>query len=189
MDKYKYTGVDVVRSTMPAAVKPYVKNIIEIMLNTRDITKTNNVLNEAYKIFKDLPIEDIARVSGIKNYEKYASECEGFKTAKGMPNHVKSAYFHNTLLRRFNIENEYESIGSGDKVRYFYVQKPNAYNVDSIAYKYYYPDEFKKCFFVDYDKMFDKIIFSAIQPFYENVNWAVQKPGSLTQTNLLELLS
>ena len=106
-----------------------------------------------------------------------------------MPNHVKSAYFHNTLLRRFNIENEYESIGSGDKVRYFYVQKPNAYNVDSIAYKYYYPDKFKKCFHVDYDKMFDKIIFSAIQPFYENVNWAVQKPGSLTQTNLLELLS
>ena len=189
MDKYKYTGVDVVRSTMPAAVKPYVKNIIEIMLNTRDITKTNNVLNEAYKIFKDLPIEDIARVSGIKNYEKYASECDGFKTAKGMPNHVKSAYFHNTLLRRFNIENEYESIGSGDKVRYFYVQKPNAYNVDSIAYKYYYPDKFKKCFHVDYDKMFEKIIFSAIQPFYENVNWAVQKPGSLTQTNLLELLS
>lgn len=189
MDKYKYTGVEVVRSTMPAAIKPYVKNIIETMLSTQDITKTNNVLNEAYKTFKSLPVEDIAFVSGIKNYEKYASECDGFKTAKGMPGHAKAAYYHNLLLKKFNIENEYESISSGDKVRYFYVEKPNAYNIGNVAYKYYYPDQFKKVFHIDYEKMFEKIIFSAIERFYVNVNWSVQKPGSLTQTNLFDLLS
>lgn len=189
MDKYKYTGVEVVRSTMPAAIKPYVKNIIETMLSTQDITKTNNVLNEAYKTFKSLPVEDIAFVSGIKNYEKYASECDGFKTGKGMPGHAKAAYYHNILLKKFNIENEYESIGSGDKVRYFYVEKPNAYNIGNVAYKYYYPDQFKEVFHIDYEKMFEKIIFSAIERFYENVNWSVQKPGSLTQTNLFDLLS
>lgn len=189
MDKYKYTGVEVVRSTMPAAIKPYVKNIIETMLSTQDITKTNNVLNEAYKTFKSLPVEDIAFVSGIKNYEKYAAECDGFKTGKGMPGHAKAAYYHNILLKKFNIENEYESIGSGDKVRYFYVEKPNAYNIGNVAYKYYYPDQFKEVFHIDYEKMFEKIIFSAIERFYENVNWSVQKPGSLTQTNLFDLLS
>lgn len=189
MDKYKYTGVEVVRSTMPAAIKPYVKDIIETMLSTQDITKTNKVLNEAYKTFKSLPVEDIAFVSGIKNYEKYASGCDGFKTAKGMPGHAKAAYYHNLLLKKFNIENEYEPIGSGDKVRYFYVERPNAYNIGNVAYKYYYPDQFKKIFHIDYEKMFEKIIFSAIERFYVNVNWSVQKPGSLTQTNLFDLLS
>jgi DNA polymerase elongation subunit (family B) len=189
MDKYKYTGVEVVRSTMPAAIKPYVKKIIETMLSTQDITQTNNILNETYKIFKDLPIEDIAFVSGIKGYEKYATDCDGFKTTKGMPNHVKAAYYHNLLLKKFNIDKEYEEIGSGDKVRYFYVQKPNPYNLSNIAYKYYYPEEFKKAFNLDYEIMFEKIVFNAIERFYENVKWAVQKPGSLTQTNLFDLLS
>ena len=189
MNKYKYTGVEVVRSTMPAAIKPYVKKIIETMLSTQDVTQTNNVLNETYKIFKELPIEDIAFVSGIKGYEKYAVDCDGFKTVKGMPNHVKAAYYHNLLLKKFGIDKEYEEIGSGDKVRYFYVQKPNPYNLSNIAYKYYYPVEFKKAFNIDYEIMFEKIVFNVIERFYENVKWAVQKPGSLTQTNLFDLLS
>ena len=83
----------------------------------------------------------------------------------------------------------YEEIGSGDNVRYFYVQKPNPYNLCNIAYKYYYPEEFKKAFNLDYEIMFEKIVFNAIERFYENVKWAVQKPGSLTQTNLFDLLS
>ena len=189
MDKYKYTGVEVVRSTMPAAIKPYVKNIIETMLSTRDINKTNNVLNEAYKIFKNLPIEDIAFVSGIKGYEKYSTQCNDFTTCKGMPSHVKAAYYHNLLLKKFNIDKEYEEIGSGDKVRFYYVQKPNPYNIGNIAYKYYLPDAFKDKLKMDYELMFEKIIYSAIERFYENVSWSIQKPGAAVQTDLFDLLS
>jgi len=189
MDKYKYTGVEVVRSTMPAAIKPYVKNIIETMLSTRDINKTNSVLNEAYKIFKSLPIEDIAFVSGIKGYEKYATQCDGFTTCKGMPSHVKAAYYHNILLKKFNIDKEYEEIGSGDKVRFYYVQKPNPYNIGNVAYKYYLPDEFKDKLELDYELMFEKIIYSAIERFYDNVSWSIQRPGAAVQTDLFDLLS
>ena len=189
MDKYKYTGVEVVRSTMPAAIKPHVKNIIETMLSTQSIAETNKALDKTYKIFKDLPIEDIAFVSGIKGYEKYAAQCDGYKTAKGMPIHVKAAYYHNLLLKRMGIERKYENISSGDKVRYFYIQQPNPYNLSSLAYKYYYPEEFKKIFHADYDKMFEKILYAVIERFYDNVNWTPQKPGSAVQTNLFELLS
>jgi DNA polymerase elongation subunit (family B) len=189
MDKYKYTGVEVVRSTMPDAIKPYVKNIIETMLSTQSIVETNKALDKTYKIFKDLPVEDITFVSGIKGYEKYAAQCDSWKTAKGMPIHVKAAYYHNLLLKRFKIENKYETISSGDKVRYFYLQQPNPYNLSSIAYKYYYPEEFKKAFHVDYDKMFEKILYAVIERFYDNVSWTPQKPGSAVQTNLFDLLS
>jgi DNA polymerase elongation subunit (family B) len=189
MDKYKYTGVEVVRSTMPDAIKPHVKNIIETMLSTQNISETNKALDNVYKIFKDLPVEDITFVSGIKGYERYAGQCDGYKTAKGMPIHVKAAYFHNLILKRLGVENKYETISSGDKVRYFYVEQPNPYNLSCIAYKYYYPEEFKKIFHADYDKMFEKILFNVIERFYDNVNWTPQKPGSAVQTNLFELLS
>jgi hypothetical protein len=92
------------------------------------------------------------------------------------------------LLKKFNIEKEYETISSGDKVRYFYLQQPNPYNLPSLAYKYYYPDEFKKIFHVDYDKMFEKNLYAVIERFYENVKWSIQKPGNAVQTNLFDLL-
>ena len=189
MDKYKYTGVEVVRSTMPEPIKPHVKGIIETMLSTQSITKTNELLNETYRIFKDLPIEDITFVSGLKGYENYARQCDGYKTAKGMPIHAKAAYYYNMLLKKFNIENDYETISSGDKVRYFYIQQPNPYNISCLAYKYYLPDEFKKIFFADYDKMFQKNLYAVIERFYDNVNWSIQQPGQACQTDLFDLLS
>ena len=189
MDKYKYTGVEVVRSTMPEPIKPHVKGIIETMLSTQSITKTNELLNETYRIFKDLPIEDITFVSGLKGYENYARQCDGYKTAKGMPIHAKAAYYNNMLLKKFNIENDYETISSGDKVRYFYIQQPNPYNISCLAYKYYLPDEFKKIFFADYDKMFQKNLYAVIERFYDNVNWSIQQPGQACQTDLFDLLS
>ena len=54
---------------MPKAIKPYVKKIIETMLLTKDFNKTNEMLNEAYDIFKKLSIQDIAIVMGISKYK------------------------------------------------------------------------------------------------------------------------
>ena len=53
-NKFKYTGVEVVRTTMPNAIKPYAKGIIETMLSTQDLGKTNKIFNEAYDTFKTL---------------------------------------------------------------------------------------------------------------------------------------
>ena len=181
---------------MPKPVKPYVKKIIETMLMTKDFNSTNTVLNEAYDIFKSLPIEDIAFVMGISqfktdrrdDYGNIIESCDGFKTYKGMPIHVKSAYYHNLLLQRNNLTNKYEEITAGDKVRYFYVKQPNKYGIKSFAYKYVFPTELKDSIYPDIEMMFDKIIYSVIERLYESVNWKPRKPGELVQTDLFELL-
>ena len=187
-DKFKYTGVEVVRTTMPAPIKPYVKKIIETMLMTHDLAQTNKIFNETYDIFKKLPVEDISFVMGIKGYEKYAAQCDGFKTAKHMPIHVKAAYFYNLLLDRFNTGKKYEKISSGDKVRYFYAKQPNRFGITTAGYKYTYPKEFEGVFEPDHELMFEKIIFSVIERFYDAVNWKLQTPGTQVQTDLFELL-
>jgi DNA polymerase elongation subunit (family B) len=187
-DKFKYTGVEVVRTTMPAPIKPYVKGIIETMLTTKSQTETNKIFNETYDIFKGLSVEDIAFVMGVKGYEKYEGLCDGFNVAKHMPIHVKAAYYHNLLVEKFGIDRKYEKLSSGDKVRYFYVKQPNRYGISVIGYKYYYPKEFTKIFEPDHEKMFEKIIYSVIERFYESVNWKLKAPGTQVQTDLFELL-
>lgn len=187
-NKFKYTGVEVVRTTMPTQIKPYVKRIIETMLTTKSLTDTNRVFTETYEVFKTLPVEDIASVMGVKGYEKYAINSKEFNTVKRMPIHVKAAYYHNLLLEKFNIERKYESITSGDKIRYFYVRKPNKYGISVIGYKYYYPKEFAEIFEPDYEFIFEKIIFQVIERFYTAVNWRLKDPAMSVQTDLFDLL-
>ena len=187
-NKYKYTGVEVVRSTIPAPIKPYIKQIIETLLSTENRTTTNDVFLKAYDTFKNLPVEDYSFVMGISDYEKYANNCNGFVTVKGMPAHVKAAYHYNILLDKLNLTGEYEAIETGDKVRYFYVNQPNKYGIGAIAYKYYYPKEFQQIFEPDKEKMFEKIIYSIIERFYEAVNWKLNKPSAQVQTDLFDLL-
>lgn len=188
-DKFKYTGVEIARTTMPAPLKPLAKKIVETMLLSQDQQKTSEVVAQTYELFKTLPVSDISFVTGLKGYEKYAVKCDGFKTVKSMPLHVKAAYMHNTLLNLLKIDKKYEKISSGDKIRYFYVKQPNRYGISAIAYKYYYPEEFAKIFEPDHDVMFDKIMFSAIERFYDSVDWSIQKPGEVTQCDLFSFLS
>ncbi|NBP02032.1 MAG: hypothetical protein EBU90_18260 [Proteobacteria bacterium] len=188
-NKFKYTGVEVVRTTMPAPIKPHVKGIIETMLTTKSLTETNKIFKTTYDIFKTLSVDEIAFTMGCKGYEKYAAQCDNFSTAKHMPIHVKSAYYFNLLLDKFKLDKKYEKIGSGDKVRFFYVRQPNKYGLSVLGYKYYFPKEFTEIFEPDHEKMFEKIVFSVIERFYEAVNWKLKSPGAQVQTDLFELLS
>lgn len=187
--KYKYTGVEVVRTTMPNAIKPYAKKIIETMLSTQSLRETNAILTETYEIFKGLAPEEIAFVMGLKGYDKYSSKCKDFSIAKGTPIHVKSAYYHNHILQNVIKKDKVEYIASGDKVRFLYIQQPNKYGIDSIGFKYDYPAEFKDLFKIDYEKMFDKILFEAIRRFYTSVSWQIRKPTDNVKTELFDLFA
>ena len=187
--KFKYTGVEVVRTTMPNSIKPHVKSIIETMLMTRSLSQTNEKFQIVYDQFKSLPVEDYAFVMGVKDYNKYADKCTHFNTVKGMPIHVKSAYIHNLLLDEYNIDKTYERISSGDKIRYFYLKTPNKFGVKSLAYKHYLPPEFLEDFSPDIELMFDKIVYNVIERFYEGVGWNLRKPGQQLQTDLFDLLA
>jgi len=189
VNKFKYVGVDVIKTAMPKAVKPHLKRVIEIMITTQNLAKTNDALLKAYNIFKALPDDDISRVSGINDLEKHSLRCVELTTTKGMPIHVKAAYFYNLFIDKLGLANKYEKIVSGDKLRYFYVQQPNKYGIKVMGYKYDYPDEFRTLFKPDTELMFNKIIFSAIERFYNAVNWVPRKPGEQIKTDLIDLFT
>lgn len=188
-DKFKYAGVEVVRTTMPNTIKPYAKKVIEIMLTSKSLEETTKALNKTYEEFCKLGPEEIAFVSGVNNYEKYANTCNEFTIGKKVPHNVKSAYYYNLVIDKLGLTHKYEKLYSGDKVRYLYIDKRNKFGIDRIGFKYSYPKEFEELFVVDYDKIFEKLMFQSIERFYEAVNWSVRKPWEAVNTELFDIFS
>jgi hypothetical protein len=186
-DDWKYTGIELVRTTMPKAIKPYVEKIIQSMVMTKSEKLVNDIFREAYEEFVKMDIPEISLLSGIRNMEKYEAKCEGFKTAKGMPCHVKAAYYYNLLLDELGLDKKYEKITSGDKIKYFYTEKPNVYSIDAIAFKNKYPVEFNELLKPDMYVMFEKDMYKCVERFYNIMNWVPRKPTEQLVITLDEL--
>ncbi len=187
VDKFKYRGVDVVKTTMPKKVKPYVKKVIEHMITSQSLKETNDMFNEAYEEFKNLSIAEISKISSMNNFAEYSSRCNGMNTVKGMPSHLKAAYFHDMIMEQNGWGSKYEKFKSGDKVRMVYVKKPNKYNLDMIGFKGDWPEEFDNIFTVDFEKMFSKVFYAAIERFYRAVGWKLRKPSENLTVELDDL--
>jgi DNA polymerase elongation subunit (family B) len=186
---WKYTGIEVVSTTMPKSIKPYVKKIIQNVVLTKSEPLTDKIFKEAYDIFLKMDVNEISIVKGIRNLEKYESLCKGYHTSKGMPCHVKAAYFYNLLIDEMGLDKKYEKITSGDKLKYFYLEQPNMYNVDAIGYKTRYPEEFKEFFKPDMYVMFEKDMYKCVERFYKVMNWTPRKPNEQMMFTLDELFS
>jgi len=187
VEKFKYKGVDVVKTTMPKKVKPLVKDVIENMIISKSLKEANDKFKNLYETFKTLPIEEISKTSGMNKFEEYSAKCDGINTVKGMPSHVKAAYFHDLIMEQNGLSSRYEKFKSGDKVKSVYVKQTNKYNIKNIGYKGSWPKEFDDMFVVDYEEMFTKICYVAIERFYNAVGWNLRKPSENVRVELDEL--
>lgn len=187
MNKFKYVGVELARSTTPKPVKAIIQKTIETAFLTKDVKKTNEVFREAYDLFKNLNISEASFRKAVKEPDKYTAGASLTKFNKGTPCHVKAALAYNFLLEKLNLTKKYESIKSGQKVKFFYAAK-NPYGLDAIAFNGDYPTEFTNIT-IDYDKMFNKIVAPPIESVYEAIGWHLPIIGKEVQTDLFELFS
>jgi DNA polymerase elongation subunit (family B) len=184
VDKFKYTGIELVRSTTPKKVKKFIENIIKTSLLTENIKKSNDVYRSSYEEFKLLDPNDIASRTSINNLEKYAKGASLYKYQKGTPSHVKGAIAYNLLIKELKIDDKFEEIQSAQKVKKLYCAK-NKYGLDAIAYTTTLPIEFGIT--VDWDKMFNKLVTQPTERLYEAIGWVLPQIGKETQTDLFEL--
>ena len=189
VNKFKYKGVAVVTGKMPKVIKPHIKGVIESLILDKDRTKCNTLFNDIYEMFKSLPYHSICNISGMNNYELYSSKCNELEMASKMPVALKAAYRHDYMLKKLNLDARYPKFKTGDKVRYFSLKCPNRYGLETIAFHDKYPKEFEEIFEVDYDKQFDKLVFSSVKSFYNAVNWKLRKPTENVKVELEDFFS
>lgn len=186
-NKFKYVGVELVRATTPKKVKKYIEKITNTALLSQDIKETNKIYRESYEKFCSLPVDDVALRSTVNNLNKYAKKNVSLQQFdKGTPSHVKGAIAYNLLLDSFNIENKFEKIQTGQKIKKIYCAK-NKYGLDAISYPSILPPDFNLQ--IDWERMFHKLVTKPITTLYQTIGWSLPVLNKEIQTDLFELFS
>jgi DNA polymerase elongation subunit (family B) len=184
VDKFKYTGIELVRSTTPKKVKKFIENIIKTSLLTQDVKQSNETYRNSYTEFQKLDPNDIAARTSINNLERYSEGASLYKYKKGTPSHVKGAIAYNILIKECKIDDKHEAIQSAQKVKKLYCAK-NKYGLDAICYTTVLPEEFG--IKIDWDKMFSKLVTQPTERLYEAIGWSLPEIGKEVQTDLFEM--
>ena len=177
VDKLDVKGLDVVRSSYPAAFRKFMSEVlIEILRGDTEEQLTDKV----YDFKKNLPNMDvvkIAKAGAVKNLSKYMpkkkQQTAMFQFPSGCPAHVKAAIAYNQLLKHFGVENQYEPLKDGDKIKWVYL-KQNPFGLDGVAMNGYNdPPQIMELIqtYINHDKIFERELLKKLEDFYGALDW------------------
>lgn len=184
IDKFKFVGVELVRSTTPKQVKKLIEKITKTALLTQSVKETNRSYQQSFELFKQLNPDDVALRTSLNNLDRYAKGASLYKFQNATPSHVKGAIAFNCLVEEFKLNNSYEKLQTGQKVKKLYCSK-NKYGLDAVSYATMLPKEFGLT--VDWDRMFLKLVTQPIERLYEGIGWNLPVLGREVQTDLFDL--
>lgn len=189
VDKFKYTGVEVVTTKTPKKLKPHIKKVIESVIMDLDKKKANKLYLESYEVFKNLESGQVSSNGSMNTYNKWIpASYSGFTAPKGTPQNVKAAYFFNEIIKREGLDYEYEPLVEGDKIKFAYVETPNKYGIDVIGYGTdNLPKEIEEIISINYNRMFEAIVSAPIKRVYKLVGWSLRPPNRTLRGDLDDL--
>jgi len=124
-----------------------------------------------------MEVVKIAKAGGVKNLEKYLPKKKNqtamFQFVSATPAHVKAAIAYNQLLKHFKVENQFEPLKGGDKIKWVYL-KQNPYGLSGVAFNGYNdPPQIMELIntYIDYDKIFERELLKKLEDFYEALDW------------------
>lgn len=168
MDKTKFKGYDVVRSSFPSMFRKFMGSALDAILHHDPADVLNVEVNKTKKLITTEPILNIMLPTGVKEISKYQYG------QKGTPMHVKSAQNYNMMLDMLNIQSS-PPIEDGDKILYTYLH-PNPFNFDTIALVGYddppeIVDYVEK--YIDRDSLFNRVLLTKLQSIWADLGWGV----------------
>ncbi len=163
VDRIKTTGLEIVRSDTPEVVRPVLKDIMSMILKNASDSELSSVISKWKKDLQDMSPEALSTNVGIHNIKKYIG-VDG-KCVKGTPMHVKSVVNYRSLLKMLKLENKYEDIVDGSKVKVIYLKK-NKFGFDSMAFTRW-PNEFNKVLQIDTTRQIEKTFLNKCEMLLE----------------------
>jgi DNA polymerase elongation subunit (family B) len=172
----KVSGLEMIKSSTPSAIREKMKLAIHIMVNGKE-NDIHKFIANFREEFKKLPVEDISFPRGLNGLQNYSDPVTLYK--KGTPIHVKGAIHYNKNLEKFNLTKKYPRIQEGEKVKFTYLKMPNPFKDTVISYPGRLPSEFGLQEYIDYDMQFNKAFLEPIKVILDCMKWKTEEASSL----------
>jgi len=166
--KMKVTGIEIVRSSTPKIIKPYLKESIKrLMYNPETI---QDYINEVKTEFMEMTPEEISFPRGVSNVKKYVNKTTNY--SKGTPIAVRAAILYNDYIKRHNIN--LPLVSDGEKIRFGYFTQPNCFGNENVfGWIKRIPNREEIIKYFDYNKQFDKVFFQVIKTIAERAGYEI----------------
>lgn len=174
--KISMTGVEAIRSSTPEVCRDAMKDLFRVVLNGTE-TEAQEKIAEFKDKFYSMPPEVIGKTSGTDDIEKFM---ENGTYKKGCPIHVRGAILYNKELKHKKLDSKYETINSGDKVKFVYLSLPNPVRENIISFPGdQLPKEMGLHDYIDYDTQFEKVFLKPMRSILDAMNWSHEKLDTL----------
>lgn len=174
--KMKMVGIEAVRSSTPKVCRSAIKEGITILLNDGKDALVEYV-EDFRKKFYAMPFEDVAFPRGLSGLKDYRDKTEIYK--KGTPIQVRGALLFNHYVKVKMLENKYQLLGDGDKIKFCYLKKPNTIYENVIACQTSLPPELGLEKYIDYEMQFDKAFVDPIKTITDVLKWDLTNSATL----------
>jgi len=177
-DEMIMMGLDLMKSNMTPLYSEFGEGLLKDIMFGKPKTKIDQKIIDFKKYVKTMPIEEIAKPTGVKQIESYIERApkagEIFSTLKlKCPINTKAAIYYNDLLKFKKVHKQYPLFTAGDKMKYIQL-KTNPYNVDVIGFTGNDPDFIVELIdkFADREEGFESTLLNKLKSIYEDLGWS-----------------
>ena len=178
VDELDMKGLDLMKSNMTPMYSKFGEQLIKDIMFGKPKLEIDQQIIDFKKYVKDIPIDLLAKPTGVKNVESYIERTpksgEIFSSLKlKCPINAKAAIHYNDLLKFKKAHKQYPLFTAGDKMKYIQL-KTNPYNIDVIGFTGNDPDFINKLIdeFADREEGFESSLLNKLKGIYEDLGWA-----------------
>ena len=151
--KLKVMGLEIVRSSTPAPIRESLKEAVSLCLNAGE-KELQNFVEESWQASEKwnqnkwhfpVDVTTLVSIHLVKRCTPRELQC------------MFAALVYNHLVKTQKIENKYQIIQDGDKIKYLYLKEPNHIRENCVGFNGIMPKEFDLHRYIDYELMFEKL--------------------------------
>lgn len=177
--KIEITGLEAVRTVVPEFCRNKLKEAYSMIINGTEQDMQSFIV-KTRKEFVTLPFTEVAFPKGCKGLLKYSDKTMIYSRNKSaVPIHVRSALLYNHYLKERGIDDQYEAILEGEKIRYCYLKLPNPIQENVIGAPRTLPKEMQLDEYIDYEIQFEKSFLSPLRAILNVIGWGEEKTSTI----------
>lgn len=167
--KKKIMGIEAVRSSTPPLCKDMIKQTLDLFFTSDNEHLLDFIETCRKRFISETDLTKISFPRGIQNLTEYEGK------TKSIPIHVASALTFNKFIVENKLTKKYETIKSGEKIKFCYLSIPNPFHSHVIGWNTStVPKELNLEVFIDKARHFQIGYLNPIETIISTIGWKTE---------------